>query len=388
MLHRLPKRSTRAAVESSRLHEEEEEESFVEDPLPKAYPTRSSRRQSSEEVAYDRPQRNREAIVSTTSSRNRSNQEASNQFILRLSNRRAQVEQQAPAGSSRSSSRVAADCLANLVSGSMTSAGATRSSDLRRETRQSSQSMGLQSTLPKRSTRKPVSYVDEGSEAGDYEEEEEEDPLPRRSSRKRSHSEEEVHRDEDSDSSLNINGTGRRSKRNRRNVSYAYDDKEEDDDEDTNVKSIRSSSSRRSMDVEGEEDTELTIRRSSRRRNEKQVIEEDDDEMSDEEETMPRRRSGRQPVESSTQRSLISTSSTSNRARGDQNQVDDDEADRQSSSIHSKRLDPDFKRRVLKLLYIISEADEHQVFAHPITDDEVPGYSDIISMPMDLSTIR
>lgn len=54
----------------------------------------------------------------------------------------------------------------------------------------------------------------------------------------------------------------------------------------------------------------------------------------------------------------------------------------------SRRQDPELKRQLLKLLLAMEDGDTTGLFSYPITDDDAPGYSMIISKPMDLSMIR
>ena len=52
------------------------------------------------------------------------------------------------------------------------------------------------------------------------------------------------------------------------------------------------------------------------------------------------------------------------------------------------RLDPELKRKMLEILSKIEEEDYMHFFSDPVNEEEAPGYFDIISEPMDYSTIR
>ena len=54
---------------------------------------------------------------------------------------------------------------------------------------------------------------------------------------------------------------------------------------------------------------------------------------------------------------------------------------------HQQRMDPTVKKNMLALLAAMDAADEDQIFAHPVPENE-PGYHDMIADPMDLSTAR
>eukprot|EP00171_Calliarthron_tuberculosum_P011371 IDg11371t1 len=46
------------------------------------------------------------------------------------------------------------------------------------------------------------------------------------------------------------------------------------------------------------------------------------------------------------------------------------------------------KRRSIELIRKIEDKDKHAIFLEPVEADQVPGYADVITRPMDLSTIR
>lgn len=56
--------------------------------------------------------------------------------------------------------------------------------------------------------------------------------------------------------------------------------------------------------------------------------------------------------------------------------------------VTTKRIDPDLKKKLLKLLRKVEEEDEGYLFADPVTDDIAPGYSKIIREPMDFQKIN
>jgi hypothetical protein len=66
------------------------------------------------------------------------------------------------------------------------------------------------------------------------------------------------------------------------------------------------------------------------------------------------------------------------------------ERERERQRLHMlKRVDPDLKRTMLKLVTHADELDASTMyFSTPVTEFEAPGYSEIIHSPMDLSTIR
>ena len=52
------------------------------------------------------------------------------------------------------------------------------------------------------------------------------------------------------------------------------------------------------------------------------------------------------------------------------------------------RIDSDTKKKINSLLTLIEEADKQNLFAESVTDEEAPGYSEIVLRPMDLETAR
>ena len=59
------------------------------------------------------------------------------------------------------------------------------------------------------------------------------------------------------------------------------------------------------------------------------------------------------------------------------------------SRSSNRRLDPEVKKAMLQLVDCADALDEeHGIFAQPVTEDIAPGYFDIISHPVDLSTVR
>lgn len=61
----------------------------------------------------------------------------------------------------------------------------------------------------------------------------------------------------------------------------------------------------------------------------------------------------------------------------------------ESSSSHARRLDPDVKRQMLQVVDCADELDaEYGLFAQPVTEDEAPGYFEIVLHPVDLGSVR
>jgi hypothetical protein len=58
-------------------------------------------------------------------------------------------------------------------------------------------------------------------------------------------------------------------------------------------------------------------------------------------------------------------------------------------SREATRLGPEEKRAQQKLMKVAEDADEeYGLFANPVSEFEAPGYSSMIAIPMDFSTVR
>jgi len=138
-------------------------------------------------------------------------------------------------------------------------------------------------------------------------------------------------------------------------------------------------------------DSQSLSTRSTRSRNNKRYNddyeEEDDgeDEDEDEEDDFPPARSSRRtaPVRSATKAVDIKPSV----ARVSRNNSTYDNIISQAFTA-PRRIDPDLRKKLLKLIRKVEEEDESALFASPVTDDIAPGYSKIIKEPMDFEKIN
>ena len=53
-----------------------------------------------------------------------------------------------------------------------------------------------------------------------------------------------------------------------------------------------------------------------------------------------------------------------------------------------RRIDPELKRTMLSIVDIMIEEDKECYFLEPVSDDDAPGYSEIVLAPMDFTTLR
>lgn len=319
-----------------------------------------------------------------------------NEFILRISNRRAQVEQRGD--TLRRSSRIATDNLHNLDSSDSIDSKSLSGNP-------KSQAYNIRS----RTISKDLSDSSSEENSDDH------DTRQTRSGRQIGQTANS--QDTDSSTKYKIRPTEKRNARKvTSRVSYNEDDdsssqEKDSDDEDTteNVSKVRMSlrppSKRRSME-QMESDSDDNNNDSNGRRSKRQrrsisykdygsSVDEDDEGVDD---VAPMRRSSRNSDSKtnhpaaledphprrSSRHSLQSDIVTKPSDSVSYNNL----TESQSSQTSSKRLDPELKKRVSRLLNIVTEADSNGFFQYPITDDIVPGYSSIIHVPMDVSTIR
>ena len=62
--------------------------------------------------------------------------------------------------------------------------------------------------------------------------------------------------------------------------------------------------------------------------------------------------------------------------------------DERYSNQQQYRIDSETKKKMNFFLTLIEEADKNNLFAESVTDEEAPGYSEIVLRPMDLETAR
>jgi hypothetical protein len=91
--------------------------------------------------------------------------------------------------------------------------------------------------------------------------------------------------------------------------------------------------------------------------------------------------------------SISNADNSSNNIRPVNRQPNSQISDVHASGIEAynpnRRLDPDVKREMLRLISYADEIDgEKQLFANPVRLADAPGYLDIVRQPMDRSKIR
>lgn len=87
----------------------------------------------------------------------------------------------------------------------------------------------------------------------------------------------------------------------------------------------------------------------------------------------------------------LQPSHTQHRTSGytDMNRQTSSRSSHASESVHSKRIDPETKQQMLRMLSLAEELDsQYNYFAYPVTEDVAPHYFEIVLNPMDFSTIR
>ena len=154
-----------------------------------------------------------------------------------------------------------------------------------------------------------------------------------------------------------------RDKNTRTRSSKRYNDDDDDEDEDDN-----------DSDVFYKERNEANTRpvRSSRLR-----VKVDNKENNSQENSSTR-----------ASRSFNSNNNSSNKAKSGSQSSTNPYDSVISQAFSAKRIDPDLKKKLLKLIRKIEEEDEGFLFAEPVSDDIAPGYSKIIREPMDLQKIN